>query len=116
MPEVLEGDKALNIEQLKQVDVHPPTQTNEIFRCLGAWTMPSKQKFPNNQFVGYGANEIQEYKVPRVKSEELKIRETVLEETVQHLRKAAEIHRQVRRFAQSIIKPGERLIDICERL
>lgn len=39
-----------------------------------------------------------------------------MEETVQQLRKAAEIQRQVRRFAQSIIKPGERLIDICERL
>lgn len=39
-----------------------------------------------------------------------------MDETIQSLRKAAEIHRQVRRFAQSIIKPGERLIDICERL
>ncbi len=68
--------------------------------------MPSKHKFPNNQFQGYGANEIQEYKVPRVKTEELKMKEVFMEETVQQLRKAAEIQRQVRRFAQSIIKPG----------
>jgi len=32
------------------------------------------------------------------------------------LRKAAEIQKQVRRFAQTIIKPGRRLIDICEEL
>jgi methionine aminopeptidase len=41
------------------------------------------------------------------------MKETFLDETVQHLRKAADIQRQVRRFAQSIIKPGERLADIC---
>jgi len=32
------------------------------------------------------------------------------------LRKAAEIQRQVRRFAQRIIKPGRKLADICEDL
>jgi hypothetical protein len=46
----------LDLEKMKQEDVHPPTQTNEIFRCLGAWTVPSKHKFPNNQFQGYGPN------------------------------------------------------------
>ena len=51
-----------------------------------------------------------------MKIEEFKAKEALLEETVQNLRKAAEIQRQVRRFAQSIIKPGARLIDICERL
>lgn len=37
-----------------------------------------------------------------------------MDETLQSLRKAAEIQRQVRRFTQRIIKPGRRLIDICE--
>lgn len=32
------------------------------------------------------------------------------------LRKAAEVHRQVRKYAQSIIRPGVRLIDICEKI
>ena len=36
-----------------------------------------------------------------------------MDETIQNLRKAAQIQRQVRRFAQRIIKPGRRLIDIC---
>lgn len=32
------------------------------------------------------------------------------------MRKAAEAHRQVRKYAQSIIKPGVRLIDICNEI
>lgn len=32
------------------------------------------------------------------------------------LREAAEVHRQVRSFANSIIKPGIRLIDMCEQI
>jgi methionyl aminopeptidase len=31
-------------------------------------------------------------------------------------RLAAEVHRQVRQYAEGIIKPGARLIDICEQL
>ena len=54
-----------------------------------------------------------EYKVPRVKNEETKMKDVMLEEHLQYLRKGAEIQRQVRRFAQRIIKPGRKLIDIC---
>ena len=32
------------------------------------------------------------------------------------LRKAAECHRQVRKFSQSVIRPGRKLIEICEEL
>jgi len=32
------------------------------------------------------------------------------------MRKAAECHRQVRKFAQHIIRPGRRLIDICDQI
>ena len=35
---------------------------------------------------------------------------------IKSLRKVSEVHRQVRKYAQSIIKPGERLIDICEKI
>jgi len=38
------------------------------------------------------------------------------EETYQSLRLASEVHRQVRAYAQSIVKPGMRLIDFCESL
>ena len=33
-----------------------------------------------------------------------------------NVRKAAEVHRQVRRYAQSFIKPGIKLIDMCTML
>ena len=32
------------------------------------------------------------------------------------MRKAAECHRQVRKFAQQIIRPGKRLIDVCDQI
>jgi methionyl aminopeptidase len=35
---------------------------------------------------------------------------------VNDLRKAAECHRQVRKYAQTFIRPGMKLIDICERI
>ena len=44
------------------------------------------------------------------------------EERLQHasmydnVRRAAEVHRQVRRYAQSFIKPGIKLIDMCTML
>ncbi len=34
----------------------------------------------------------------------------------EHVRHAAEVHRQVRRYAQSFIKPGIKLTDMCEQL
>lgn len=34
----------------------------------------------------------------------------------EHVRHASEVHRQVRRFAQSFIKPGIKLTDMCEQL
>lgn len=39
-----------------------------------------------------------------------------LETHLQYLRKGAEIQRQVRRYAQNIIRPGRKLIDICEEI
>ena len=35
---------------------------------------------------------------------------------IEKVRHASEVHRQVRHYAQSFIKPGIKLIDMCERL
>lgn len=35
---------------------------------------------------------------------------------VNDLRRAAECHRQVRKYAESFMRPGMKLIDICERI
>ena len=47
---------------------------------------------------------------------ELRERDRLLTYNYEKLRKAAECHRQVRKFAQKNIKPGRRLIDICDEL
>jgi len=39
-----------------------------------------------------------------------------MDHQIEALRKAAEVHRQVRKFAQQIIRPGKKLIDICDRI
>ena len=38
------------------------------------------------------------------------------EQRLEDLRRAAETHRQVRRFAQQIIRPNASLLDICNKL
>ena len=47
------------IKEIPMEELMAETQTNERFRLLGGWNVPVKHKFPNNQFEGYGANEIQ---------------------------------------------------------
>lgn len=37
-------------------------------------------------------------------------------EKIKNMRKAASIHKQVRKYAQSIIKPGVKIFDICENI
>ncbi|OQR84590.1 methionine aminopeptidase [Achlya hypogyna] len=52
----------------------------------------------------------------RTTSEEKRALEREGEALYDRMRYASEVHRQVRKFAQSIIKPGIRLIDMCEAL
>ncbi|CAK4079300.1 unnamed protein product [Aphanomyces euteiches] len=52
----------------------------------------------------------------RTTSEEKRALERENEAFYDRIRYASEVHRQVRKFAQSMIKPGIRLIDLCEAL
>jgi methionyl aminopeptidase len=52
----------------------------------------------------------------RITSEELRAQERLGAEMYHQLRIAAECHREVRKWAQSWIKPGIRLIDMCEEI
>lgn len=53
----------------------------------------------------------------RVSSEELRALDRAKHgDVLEQLREAAEVHRQVRKFAQSIIKPGLRLADMCHQI
>jgi methionyl aminopeptidase len=62
---------------------------------------------------------VSEYKADnswRTGSSEMKEKDRVSDEHYKMLRRGAEVHRQVRKYAQSIIKPGMRLCDICEKI
>lgn len=49
-------------------------------------------------------------------SEEMKKKDLLWNERLIPLRKAAEVHRQVRKYAQTIARPGIKMIDLCQRL
>jgi methionyl aminopeptidase len=52
----------------------------------------------------------------RITSEELRAEERLQSDLIRKVRVAAECHRQVRKFAQSFIKPGINLLEMCEAL
>jgi len=52
----------------------------------------------------------------RESSEEVRARDRLQQDLQKRLRHAAEVHRQVRSYAQSIICPGIALVDMCEQL
>lgn len=117
-------------------------QDNSRFRILGSWkeadeetkdnkdnkdgnkisyrqtNIPSLQIEEQYKNKDYPVNQIMTYRDQewRTNSEEKRAVERLLLFDLQNLRKAAEAQRQVRKYAQTIIKPGERLIDICDRI
>ncbi|ESO02385.1 hypothetical protein HELRODRAFT_65192 [Helobdella robusta] len=84
-------------------------------------TIPIADLFPN----GGPEGEILAYKLPaddsmakdRYTSEEARSRERVHEDMYKEIRIAAEVHRQTRKYVRDhIIRPGVKLIDLCETL
>ena len=52
----------------------------------------------------------------RSTSEDTKKKDLLWSERLAKLRKAAEVHRQVRKHAQSIARPGIKLVDLCQQI
>ncbi|KAJ1366807.1 Methionine aminopeptidase 2 [Parelaphostrongylus tenuis] len=52
----------------------------------------------------------------RVSSQEKKALDSSFDEMYQDYRRSAEVHRQVRKYVKSWVKPGMTMIEICERL
>jgi len=85
---------------------------------VGCETPVHKQQFPNGK---YPEGEIMEYNEHnggtfRITDAEKRESERLVADIYDDIRRAAECHRQTRKFAQSIIKPGIKLIDMCEQL
>eukprot|EP00391_Amoebophrya_sp_Ameob2_P007755 CAMPEP_0178999488 /NCGR_PEP_ID=MMETSP0795-20121207/10095_1 /TAXON_ID=88552 /ORGANISM="Amoebophrya sp., Strain Ameob2" /LENGTH=484 /DNA_ID=CAMNT_0020692281 /DNA_START=169 /DNA_END=1623 /DNA_ORIENTATION=- len=100
-----------------------PEQDNSILRCLGNWrerpdlkqTWPPTQKVtvaPVGQLWEYEKHE-QGYRTTSAEKKEL---EKLHEEDYDNFRRAAEVHRQVRRYVQSIARPGIPMVELCQRL
>jgi len=74
----------------------------------------------NTNLPPFPEGEIQEHplesNVHRISSEELRAQERIQSNLYSKLRHASEVHRQVRHYSQSFIKPGIKLVDMCERL
>ncbi|KAJ9564853.1 hypothetical protein OSB04_000819, partial [Centaurea solstitialis] len=79
-------------------------------------TIPVAELFPQGNFP---EGEIQEYKddnLWRTTSEEKRDLERLEKPMYDSVRQAAEVHRQVRKYIRSIIKPGMLMVDLCETL
>eukprot|EP00796_Vickermania_ingenoplastis_P010015 gene10015-6993_t len=83
-------------------------------------TIPVRQLYstkPRNFPKGVESEHPLDCNTHRFHSAELRqVEQVTMEEKLQDLREAAEVHRQVRRWAQSWIKPGLPLMLICDRI
>jgi methionyl aminopeptidase len=87
----------------------PPEQTDPP-------SVPVARYFPSGTFP---AGELQDYvdaNAFRTSSAEMRERERIEEDLYNTVREAAEVHRRVRKYMRPYIKPGVKLIDMCERL
>ncbi|KRX03152.1 Peptidase M24, structural domain [Pseudocohnilembus persalinus] len=103
-------------------------QDNSYLRNLGDWkdgewnqtnppTITVDDQYPGGVFpkgvlIDYTRKECQW----RTTDAELKEKDKISEHHLNLLRKGAECHRQVRKRCQKIIRPGKKLIDICEEI
>eukprot|EP01135_Chromosphaera_perkinsii_P003314 Nk52_evm14s240 gene=Nk52_evmTU14s240 len=78
-------------------------------------TVPVAHMFPNGSFP---TGEICEYNdnLRRETDEEKRARDMLTEVEQKELRHAAEVHRQVRAYAQEFIRPGRTMVEICEAI
>jgi len=79
-------------------------------------TVPIRLFYPNRSYpTGDICNYLNENSY-RTTSEEKRQLDIMNEDALKDLRLAAEVHRQTRKYAQSFIKPGMLMTEICERI
>jgi len=111
----------------KKSDKSIPAQDNSELRRVGDWPeLRCAQTWPPTipvhkltKAVAYPKGEEQEYvggNAYRTNSAEKRAAEQMNEEEVMKSRRGAEVHRQVRRYVQSWVRPGMKMVDICQRL
>ncbi|KAG4096352.1 signal peptidase complex catalytic subunit SEC11 [Neocallimastix lanati (nom. inval.)] len=68
-------------------------------------------KFPEGEIMDYGEDNLW-----RTTDEEKRYLDRLKNDNLNDLRRAAEVHRQVRNYAHKFIKPGLKMVDICENI
>lgn len=104
-----------------ETNVNAFNPVDQYIRCIKPWTYEvensdkpvdqqfSKGKYPLGQIIPYtGTGKA------RMESKEKMVAEKIHEEDYEYLRRAAECHRQVRRYIQSFIRPGLTMIEIAQ--
>ena len=71
-------------------------------------------EFPKGLEMPYGSSDVAAQQ--RVTSEEKRVLERAQLDLYNDIRQAAEAHRHVRKYMQTVIKPGRTMIDICTEL
>jgi hypothetical protein len=79
-------------------------------------SLPVRQLFPNGVFPPGQIMEYQNDSLKRISSEEKRALERLSQDVYNDIRKAAEVHRQVRHHMQKVIKPGMTMMSLCEQL
>ena len=75
------------------------------------------QQFPDGNFpIGQIMEHNYDHNNHRISSAELRAKEGLFESDYKKLRRAAEVHRQTRKFAQSWIRPGMKIMDITNTI
>ncbi|KAA8493363.1 Methionine aminopeptidase 2B [Porphyridium purpureum] len=93
------------VQNGKLVQTDPPTIPVRAWYPDGVFPVAETHPYTNSEF-----------NVKRESSEECRERERIQEDLYNSVRHAAEVHRRVRAYMKDYIKPGVKLIDMCERL
>ncbi|CAG8465954.1 10661_t:CDS:10 [Cetraspora pellucida] len=95
-----------------EATVGEKTVESKIIQQTEPPSIPVSKFFPDAK---YPEGEICEYK-NEMTNEEKRYLDRMRYDDYNDLRRAAEVHRQVRKYAQKVIKPGMTMIEICEMI
>ena len=96
-----------------------PTEPKPVKKQTYPPSIPVCELYPNGEYpkgleMLYGGSDVTAKQ--RVTSEEKQALERAQADIYSDIRQAAEAHRQVRKYMQTVIKPGRTMIDICTEL
>eukprot|EP00435_Cladocopium_sp_Y103_P034669 s2108_g9.t1 len=123
-----QGPKECSVGGGGQKSFNMPEQDNSHLRRVKNWTaqpqwrqspafdIPVSDQFPDNQFPLGECVEYVGKNAFRTTAAEKRELERLASYDYEKIRKAGEVHRQVRRYVQSYVKPGMKMTEICQRL